>query len=258
MSRAIETAKYLIDKYCITDHRHFDLKAIANAEFLIIEEVVLKGKLGQIIFNKDYGLILINKLITNIGLKRFTIGHEMGHYFISKNSEWNKHGCTYESLGNYKSDSNHEAEANKFAAELLMHKPWFSKFIKNIPVNMDLIKNISEEFQVSLTAAAIRYAEIGQFPIAVIMSKNSVVQWSFINEYFPCRYLRPGSKVPKESNVWDYFKAIKMSEDADLVQASKWFSEDFKCKNSTYFYEQSTVIPVTDSVLTILWQSEFE
>lgn len=258
MSRAIRAAEDLIKKYCIKNQQQLDLELIANAEYLIIEETELNGLLGKIIFDQDMGLIQINKSITNIGLRRFTIAHEMGHYYISKNSNWNKHGCTIGSLGNYIPDKSHEAEANKFAAELLMYKPWFSKYIKNMPVCIDLIKQIADDFKVSITAAAIRYAEIGQYPIAVILSKNSVVQWSFINSYFPCRYLPPGSVVPKESNVWDYFNGKQMSEDEDMIPALSWFKEDFKCKRSTYFYEQSVEIPVTNSVLTILWQSDFD
>lgn len=258
MTKAIKTAEELIDKYCIESHCELNLEEICNAEGLFIEEVELNGLLGTIIYENDYGLILVNKNISNSGMKRFTIAHEMGHFFQSKNSEINRHGCSYDSLGNYYENKNHEAEANRFATEFLMHKPWFSKFIKNTPVCMELIKQISEEFQVSITAAAIRYAEIGQYPIAVIMSKDNLVQWSFINDYFQCKYLPVGTPVPKESNAWDYFKGNDMSKEEDLIQAKNWFRGDFRCKQSTYFYEQSISIPVTDSVLTILWESEYK
>lgn len=258
MSRAIKTAEHLINKYCIKSHRDLNLNEIANAEMLVIEETKLNGLLGKVIFNEDFGLIQINSSITNEGLKRFTIAHEMGHYLISKNSKWNKHGCSFDSLGNYNSSRGHEAEANRFAAELLMHKPWFSRFIKNIPVCMDLIKQISAEFNVSLTAAALRYAEIGQYPIAVIMSKDSSVQWSYINEYFPCRLLPGGSKVPEESNARDFYNGKEMLKDEDLIKAKCWFKHDPRCKSTTYLYEQNILIPVINSVMTILWQSEYD
>ena len=258
MKKAIKTAEELIDKYCIESHRELNLEEICNAEGLFIEEVELNGLLGTIIYENDYGLILVNKNISNPGMKRFTIAHEMGHFFLSKNSEISKHGCSYDSLGNYNENKNHEAEANRFATEFLMHKPWFSKFIKNTPVCMELIKQISEEFQVSITAAAIRYAEIGQYPIAVIMSKDNLVQWSVINDNFPCKYLPVGTPVTKDSIAWDYFNGNEMSVEEDLILAKNWFKGDFRCNQSTYFYEQSISIPVTDSVLTILWESEYK
>lgn len=258
MTKAIKAAEELIDKYCIESHKELNLEEICNAEGLFIEEVELNGLLGAIIYENNYGLILVNKNILSNEMKRFTIAHEMGHFFLSKVSKLNKHGCSYDSLGNYFENKNHEAEANKFAAELLMHKPWFSEFTKNTPICLDLIKQISEEFEVSITAAAIRYAEIGQYPTAVIMSKNNLVQWSFINDYFPCKYLPVGTPVPKESNAWDYFNNYKMSDEEDLILAKNWFKDNFRCKQSTYFYEQSISIPVIDSVLTLLWQSEYE
>ncbi|MBI5662738.1 MAG: ImmA/IrrE family metallo-endopeptidase [Ignavibacterium album] len=258
MSRGKKIAEQIIDKYCIKNPRDLNLEEIANAEGLIIEESNISGSLGKIIFNDDYGLILINKSINNEGLKRFTIAHEMGHYLINKYSSQNKHGWTIDSFGDYISNRNHETEADHFAAELLMHKPWFSKFIKNIPVCLDLIKQISAEFNVSLTAAALRYAEIGQYPIAVIMSKDAAVQWSFLNEYFPCKYLPGGSRVPKESNAWDFFNGKEMSEDEDLIPAKSWFKQDLRCKATSYLYEQNIVIPVINSVMTILWQSEYD
>lgn len=258
MSRAIKAAENLISKYCIKTHKALNLKEIANAEKLIIEEARLNGLLGRIIFYNDIGFIQINKSINNEGLKRFTIAHEMGHALISKNSVWNKHGCTFDSLGKYHINLNHETVANQFAAELLMHKPWFSRFIKNMPVGTKLIRDIANEFNVSLTAAAIRYAEIGQYPTAVILSSGGVVKWSAINDYFPFKFLKAGTKVPECSNAIDYFKGLPMSEEYNMVKATDWFPEDFNARHSTYLYEECISLSYYDSVLTILWQSEFE
>ncbi len=258
MSRGRKIAELIIDKYCIKNYRHLNLEEIANAEGLIIEESNISGSLGKIIFNEDYGLILINKSITNEGLKRFTIAHEMGHYLISKYSPEHKHGWTIDSFCDYISNKNHESEADHFAAELLMHKPWFGEFIKNTPVCIDLIKNIAAEFRVSLTAAAIRYAQIGQYPVAVILSKNNLVQWSVISTYFPCRHLPAGTKVPEDSIAYDYFKETDTTSEENLIKAVSWFRKDFRAKASTYFYEQSISLQYENTVLTILWESEYK
>lgn len=257
MKHAIKTAEQLISKYCIQNHRELNLEEIANAEMLIIEEVLLNGLLGRILYNDEFGLIQVDKSISNEGLKRFTIAHEMGHFFLSKNSQINKHGCSYNSLGNYSENKNQETEANHFAAELLMHKPWFIKFTNNIPVCLDLIKLISREFNVSLTAAAIRYAEIGQFPIAVIMSKDNFVQWSFISGNFPFKNLPMVKQVPIDSNARDCFNNKEIFTDEDLILAANWFNVDFRSNKSKYLYEQSISITVTKSVLTLLWSENY-
>ena len=79
MSRGKKIAEQIIDKYCIKNPRDLNLEEIANAEGLIIEESNISGSLGKIIFNDDYGLILINKSINNEELnvmKRFLKGTE--------------------------------------------------------------------------------------------------------------------------------------------------------------------------------------
>ena len=53
-----------------------------------------------------------------------------------------------------------------------MHRPWFNKFIIERKINMELIKDIAKYFNVSITAAALRYVNIGKYPIAVIMSEE--------------------------------------------------------------------------------------
>jgi Zn-dependent peptidase ImmA (M78 family) len=244
--RALE----LIEKYNVDSPAGLNLEKIANEEYLFIEETNTTEYQGRIKFNDEYGLISINKNISDLGAKRFTIAHEMGHFYLEKKEHFNKHICRF---ANIYSKEKLEADANKFAAELLMHRPWFNKIILNRPVNMELMKEVSENFGVSLTAAAIRYAEIGQYPIAVIMSHDGKVEWNYINEYFPFNWIPEGYRVRKESSAYDFFNGKEAQTCDDLVPAYTWFSEDSNCKSSTYFFEQNVVIKKHNSVLTLLW-----
>ena len=117
---------------------------------------------------------------------------------------------------------------------------------------MDLIKDIANYFGVSLTSAAIRYAEIGKYPVAVILSKDGKVQWSSCNEYFPLKFIPKGYFVRKESIAYDYFEKNEVQTDVsrrngvkteyDMVPAHTWFSQDNKCPDDLYFYEHSVVM----------------
>ncbi|MFM2476386.1 ImmA/IrrE family metallo-endopeptidase [Celerinatantimonas sp. MCCC 1A17872] len=87
--------------------------------------------------------------------QRFTIAHEIAHHI--------KHGaCNDEFIDTTffrNSESNAmEAEANRFAAELLMPKKLFDEFVKN---NSSNVKDISEHFQVSSMAVRIRAKQLG-------------------------------------------------------------------------------------------------
>ena len=74
-------AKKLLEDYCITNPKKINLEEIANAENLIVEEEELKSHLGRITCGDGYGLIKISSTLESTGAKRFTLAHEMGHYF---------------------------------------------------------------------------------------------------------------------------------------------------------------------------------
>jgi Zn-dependent peptidase ImmA (M78 family) len=248
----------LIEKYCIDSPARLNLEKIANAEFLIVEETDTDAYLGKINFNENYGLVSISRSISEPGARRFTLAHELGHFINEREKRFHKHSCSFIDIYGKQTL---EKNANIFAAALLMHRPWFNKIIHNRPVNMELIKETAEQLGVSLTAAAIRYVEIGQYPVAVIMSTNSKVVWSNINEYFPYKWIPKSYTVRKESSAYDFFTALKVGKDVsevqtcdDLVPAHTWFSEDRNCDAHSYLYEQNIVMPKYNSVLTLLWQ----
>ncbi len=135
-----------------------------------------------------------------------------------------------------------------------MHRPWFNKIVLNRPVNMELIKEIAEQLGVSLTAAACRYAEIGQYPVAVIMSRDGKVAWSSINEYFPYKWIPKNYVVRNESSAYDFFNGTDMQTCDDLIPAHTWFSEDKNCNETSYLNEQNVAMPKYGAVLTLLWQ----
>ncbi|WP_276754122.1 ImmA/IrrE family metallo-endopeptidase [Pseudoalteromonas marina] len=86
--------------------------------------------------------------------QRFTIAHEIAHRIRhAANSD------TFEDKTFFRNgDSNWmEAEANKFAAALLMPETCFSFFIEN---NSSKVEDIAKHFQVSSTAVRIRAKEL--------------------------------------------------------------------------------------------------
>lgn len=252
-----KNAAQLIDSYCVLSADRLDIEEIAWAEKLAIKEMPLKNYMGLINFKKNFGIININSDIVEPGQRKFTIAHEMGHYFNERDKLPNLCGCTTDDLNSFKSHKHNEDSANEFAAELLMHRPWFNNFILKRELNFDLIKELANHFSVSLSAAAIRYANIGKYPAAVIYSKNGLVQWSAFHDYFPFKYIPKGYKVKKDSAAFDFYAGKTMQTCYDLVPASVWFAGDYKCKPTTYLFEQNVAMPNYNAVLTLLWQSEF-
>lgn len=263
-------AKLLLEDYNMHSLKELDLEKITDGEMLIVEEADLKNHLGRISFNSDYGLIKIDSKIKDMGQKRFTLAHEMGHYFNEKfkiqNSKFRDIFYFRENGNTLLSSEGREGAANTFAAELLMHKPWFSDYIKNRKINFELIKDIAAEFKVSLTAAAIRYAGIGKYPVAVIMSKEGYVSWSFKSDYFPFKWIPKGYKVRRESGAYtswadnkdNFFRYNDVQTEPDLMPACVWFAEDRNCREDVYLYEQNVAMPKYNSVFTLVWESEWK
>ena len=252
----VKNAERIIKEYGFSLPKKLDLELIANAEKIIVEETLLENLLGKIIYNSDCGLIKINSNIKETGQKRFTLAHELGHYFNEfelRTNPFYRHADRYLT---FNSSSRFEDDANEFAAELLMHRPWFNNFCKNKKINMELIKEIALYFNVSLSAAAFRYTNIGKYPTAIIYSTNGVVKWKALHDYFPFKFIRHNSLVPKASAAYDFFNGREMQTCDDLIEAKYWFPEDRNIKTGIYLYEQNTAMPYYNSVLTLLWEDK--
>lgn len=242
----------IINNYCINSFEEFNLLDIVHGEGLVIKEFKDKNYYGKLVQANGYGIIYINSDIREYGMKRFTIAHELGHFEIFKERNIYTH-IFRNSFYDTKSDE--EIEANEFAAELLMHKPWFSNFIRDKKVNLELLMDIARYFNVTLTAAAFRYANIGQYPIAVILSENGVIKSYFINEYFPYKKISKGKRINRETGTYKIWNGQKDFNDQILIEPYYWF-EDYalnKFKKLPMLWEQNILLKHYNVVLTVLW-----
>lgn len=76
-----ENAKNLIEKYFIKSPEQLNLEEISYAENLRLVTKPLNDCEGKIIFDDKLGIITLNSNITDERQKRFTLAHEMGHFF---------------------------------------------------------------------------------------------------------------------------------------------------------------------------------
>lgn len=245
-------ARKILDNYCITAPDKLDLTALAGYQNIIIESADLKNHIARIHHTADYGLIKISDRIPDEGQRRFVIAHELGH-FINERKK-NIRGCTSADLIEYKSRKELERDANIFAAELLMREEWLREFTKGKYPGIKLIKDCAEHFRTSLTSAAIRYAEAGSHPTAVILSKDKKVKWSVINKDFRFQWVPTGYPVNGNSYVYEYFNHGNMDNEANEVLADSWFLEDKFYRRNYKLYEQNIYLNSYNSVLTVLWE----
>lgn len=144
---------------------------------------------------------------------RFTMAHELGHYFIPHhrlglmNGELKPHGSV-----NFLTNQGAwqlERDADAFASNLLMPTNSVKELIKGRCFDFSVIEEITEKYKVSKSAAALRFAEIGNTPIMAVYAIDGKIQWVSRSEDFPFWRLRNGSgkgdRVPENTVMGTYF-----------------------------------------------------
>lgn len=124
---------------------------------------------------------------------RFTLAHELGHYYIDEHRNALAAGRVpmHRSQCEYESQNLAEQEADLFAANLLLPRSRFVNKAKSVPPGLAGILALAEAFGTSLTATAIRYAALDISPCAVVKWDWNRYAWKWLSSStFTARYRR--------------------------------------------------------------------
>jgi Zn-dependent peptidase ImmA (M78 family) len=254
LSKSSNAAIQLLTDYCIDDPNEIPLEDLVISEGGIFEEKPMTGADGRIVFGKKYSVVTINSNIQNKNKRRFVIAHELGHLKLHKNLE-RFFSCDEKAFLEWHKTGSHESQANEFAAELLMPSKLFASHAAKKTFSLDHIINLSKVFNTSITSTAIRYTDLGSFPIAIIYSQNGEVKWYSRNSNFVCRFLKIKERVPENSVASQFFKKGDVPNSPTLVLPKVWF-KDFQLRSDQYFYEQCFKISSLNAVLSFIWPCE--
>jgi len=173
--------------------------------------------------------------IENEGFINFTVGHELGHYFLGGHVEaliGTGDGTHYSKSG-FVSDDKHEREADAFAAELLMPESLFKAALRKAGSGITAIRNLAVQGRTSLVATGIRYVKKAEDPVAVILSSGDRIEWCFLStELRKCRGVFPLGKntpLPVNSATARFNRAQDRVLGAETVEGTSslraWFDE---------------------------------
>lgn len=191
---------------------------------------------------------------------RFTLAHELGHYFIDHHRHAMEKGLMQPHIHCYNpfgknEDWEIEREADEFAGTLLMPSPQFSDDLRGQTLSGQLIKSLSVKYNVSFSACAIRYMKFNLVPVMLVYSQKGMVKWQMRSPDFPFYRLRYGTdKVPENTVMGDYFYHGDNSccNQDEMVYAGDWFHTYNEEQNSLEFYEYC--IGYRDMALCMLWE----
>ncbi|HTA83454.1 MAG TPA: ImmA/IrrE family metallo-endopeptidase [Bacteroidia bacterium] len=188
---------------------------------------------------------------------RFTLAHELGHFFIDEHRINLKSGKT-EPHGSFHGKERKEPieiEADYFASCLLLPEKKLRSCSGAKKFSLETINSLSNAFQASIPATIIRFSEVGTHNIMAIFSRDNVPLWYVKSNDFPSWpfKFRIGQKLPPTSVSGEFFtKQDSKYTGVEKVSADDWFYPKDK-RGDKQMYEQCYYSNSYGYVISILW-----
>jgi hypothetical protein len=145
----------------------------------------LEGAQARLVRHGARAIIRLSERVTDRGAQRFSVAHELGHLVLGHS------GAVLARVeagrgagGGVGGDRGVEAEADGFAAELLMPADVVGARVAAGRPGLELVEAIQAELDVSLLAAALRMVELATVPCAVVLSRDGRVSWAAASRGF--------------------------------------------------------------------------
>ena len=254
-----ELTEFLSYRFCTNTRT--DLEAICHDERIeIITDNYDDAFDGILAWDKPSFYIHLNTSRGNTSGSRrgrFTLGHELGHYFLESHNWGIRTGSIpiHASNTGVVHDDKIETEADNFSSCLLMPRTRLRQLTGGRKFSLEIIKDVSNAFDVSLTAALFRFAQVGTHEIMIVASRNGVVEWSFRSEQFPKvpNRFRRGGSVPSSTVAGEaFFKNNARYTTVEQVDFEDWF--EFKTWKPPYpLYEQCFYSDLYNCVTSVIW-----
>lgn len=160
--------------------------------------------------NKAAGSILLARS-SDPKRRRFSIGHELGHFLIPAHMprEGERFSCSLADLrlADTRERDRHkriEAEANRFAAQLLMPPARIRSQLRSAQPDLEEVVRLAREFNVSKEAMARSYAQAHRETLAIVIVQNGRIERVYRPDDFPWIEPRLRDRVPTGSLASDH------------------------------------------------------
>lgn len=174
---------------------------------------------------KQKGVILY-KAGTKGGRRRFTIAHEIGHFLIP--SHKGNQRCTKKDMSERRTQTlvqKQETEANRFAAGLLMPRPWFFSDMRKLgDADVEHIKTLARQYGTSVEATVARYVELTDDCCAFVFSKDGIIRYTKATIDFPPLSVRSKDYLPELSHSKTYSDRAHGPSEWAEIQGSVWLN----------------------------------
>lgn len=197
---------------------------------------------------------------------RFTLAHELAHFFLDEHRLGLKYGLLepHASFHNINQKSLIEEEADYFASCLLMPKDKFRNYSTeyrrqtgNRKFSLDTILGLSESFQTSVLSTLIRFGEVGTHQIFAVISKDNIAKWFVKSSDFPNWKFKfkIGDTIPQTTVAGEYYTMENRKfTGIESLSADDWFNpptDDNRADRQ--MYEQCYYSDSYGYVVSLVW-----
>jgi Zn-dependent peptidase ImmA (M78 family) len=223
------------------------IEVLAHIRGALVRPSPTTGARANVIRIQDRGVVSVAGGLPH-EQRRWAIAHELGHFELHPGETY-VGLCTGEDMLLDYLGSGHEQEANAFAAELLMPEDLYAGRCDVARVFWGPIKALAEDFQVSATAAALRFLTYTYDRVAIVSCRAGKVEWSRSTRDFGKRLAR-GTKLDPWSLAHDFFAKGACSPVPETVSASAWVPG---ARDDAEVVEHVLPMPRLNTTLSLLW-----
>jgi Zn-dependent peptidase ImmA (M78 family) len=195
---------------------------------------------------------------------RFSISHELGHYFLEEHHAYFvQGGKPHPSRGEFSNNTTVESEADAFAAALLMPEQIMGEMVNEGDISANLIEQWANHFRTSITSTARRSVQLSHFPCAAVGIRDGAIAGVFPSSSLiegGCYPRVRGSSLPASAiTQWNAFVSGSFRKGKAQSYASDWFQTFGSAERTDLpVFEHYLPIPVMNLLLVILTIPEDE
>lgn len=236
-----------VDPFAIAESREITVKGKPES---------VEGVSGMLLrHGNDFGIIYATH-IQSPGFQRISVSHELGHYFLPGHIDQVIKNGVHVSRAGFVTNDPYELEADHFAAGLLMPEAPFRKALDGFDPGLDAIDRMADLCVTSRTATAIRFAELSDAAVAVIVSTGGIIDYCFMSEAMKSLpkldWIRKGTPLPSGTATAqlaaDRERVVAGERVADEVDVRDWLGGSTRAVVS----EETVGLGAYGKVLTVL------
>ncbi len=196
--------------------------------------------------------------IDNVPFQRFSVSHELGHYFLAGHVDavLDANGI-HDSRAGYASKDRFEMEADGFAAGLLMPRHLFFPALEGAGEGLTAIENLAAVCETSLHATAIRYAQCTRDLVAIVVSTGGRIDHCFMSEALKAvggiDWIRKREAVPHNTPTFAFNQNVENVRRAARIEETSNLQDWFAGRRTIEIHEDVIGLGGYGRTLTVLY-----